>query len=86
MPKKPTISEQTKSDILEAAWRLAAERESLDLTFAEIARDVGVSRQTLYLAFGSRGKFILAMLDNRDAHSPEVARMIVLAHRAMDAE
>lgn len=78
MEKKPAISDETRRAILEAAWSRAIEGESLDLPLADIARAVGVSRQTLYLAFGSRTGLLVAMLDEKDARSPELQRMIAI--------
>lgn len=82
MPQKQAISEATRHSILDAAWQIAIETESLALSLADLAKAVGVSRQTLYLAFGSRSQLLLAMLDNRDMNSPEVRRLIEIRSHA----
>ena len=51
---KKQIPEETRVGILDAAWALMAETGRLDVGQAEIAARAGVSRQTVYLAFGSR--------------------------------
>jgi AcrR family transcriptional regulator len=72
--KKP-ISEQTRLAILEATWTLIAEKKRLDVGQAEIAAAAGVSRQTVYLAFGNRAGLLTAMVRHRDTLSDHVARL-----------
>lgn len=45
------------------------------MTLQEIAREAGVSRQTVYVNFGSRAGLLLAMVEHRDATSPELGRL-----------
>lgn len=52
-------------------------------TLVEVAREAGVSRQTLYLLFGSRAGLLLAMVDHRDAHSGAPPRLAA-ARQAVD--
>lgn len=78
MIKRP-IPEETRIGILDAAWALMAETGRLDVGQGEIAARAGVSRQTVYLAFGSRAGLLLAMLRNRDARSAEVPRLWEIA-------
>jgi AcrR family transcriptional regulator len=73
MEKKP-ISEATRTAILNATWSLIAEKGRFDVGQAEIAAAAGVSRQTVYLAFGDRAGLLLAMARNRDTQTDHVRR------------
>lgn len=59
--------EQTRKSILEAAWELF--EETGDATLAEVAEKAGVSRQAVYLHFGSRGGLLLALVQHIDETS-----------------
>jgi AcrR family transcriptional regulator len=83
MTKSP-VSEQTRIAILDAAWKLVAERGRLDSGQSEIAARAGVSRQTVYLAFGGRAGLLRAMLRNHDRRSPQVARLTEVARGTGD--
>lgn len=61
--------------ILETAWRLIGERRDANVSMLEIARAAGVSRQTVYVNFGSRSGLLLAMVDHKDAQAPELAEL-----------
>jgi AcrR family transcriptional regulator len=74
-PKNP-ISEATRTAILNATWSLIAEKKRLDVSQSEIAAAAGVSRQTLFIAFGSRAGLLTAMARNKDMQSDHVARLI----------
>lgn len=69
----PTPDARTR--ILDTAWRLIGERQDAAVSLLEIARAAGVSRQTVYVHFGSRAGLLLAMVEHRDATSPELARL-----------
>jgi AcrR family transcriptional regulator len=74
MKKKP-ITEETRDAILDATWSLIAERGQIDVSQAEIAAAAGVSRQTVYLAFGSRTGLLTAMTRRKDSQSDHAARL-----------
>lgn len=74
MKKKP-ISEKTRAAILNATWSLIADRKRLDVSQAEIAAAAGVSRQTIYLAFGNRAGLLTEMVRNKDLQSDHVTRL-----------
>lgn len=76
---KPPISDSTKSSILDAAWRLIATEGLSDASQARIAAAAGVSRQTIFYAFGNRAGLLTAMLRHMDSLSPEVARIRALS-------
>ncbi len=81
------ISYETKAAILEAAWRLIAERGRVDVGQGDIAAAAGVSRQSIFYAFGNRTGLLTAMVRHKDATSPRLARLReVGAARRTDAE
>ncbi len=79
------ISDDTRAAILESAWDLMAEQGRLDAGMAEIAAAAGVSRQTLFLAFGNRAGVLVAMARHRDMQSDHVPRMRQIAATGRDA-
>jgi AcrR family transcriptional regulator len=50
----------TRTKILEAAWRLMEERHGRDVRMSDIAQVAGISRQALYLHFESRTDLLVA--------------------------
>jgi AcrR family transcriptional regulator len=44
-------------------------RGNADITLVDVARQAGLSRQTLYLLFGSRAGLLLAMVEHMDKRS-----------------
>ena len=56
---------KTREDILDAAWELVCE-EGADVSLARIAVAAGISRQSVYLHFGSRGGLLLALVRRAD--------------------
>jgi AcrR family transcriptional regulator len=66
--KREPISEATRTAVLNATWSLMAEKKRLDVSLSEIAAAAGVSRQTLYFAFGDRAGLL--------AGSPQPVRRI----------
>lgn len=79
MKNKP-ISEKTRTAILDATWSLIAEKKRLDISQTEIATAAGVSRQTVYLAFGNRARLLTAMARNKDLQSDHVGRLSKISH------
>jgi AcrR family transcriptional regulator len=73
------ISEDTRRTVLEAAWLLMGAQGRLDVGMAEIARAAGVSRQTLFYAFGNRAGLLVSMVRHKDSLSDHAARMSALA-------
>jgi AcrR family transcriptional regulator len=80
--KKLPISEKTRAAILDAAWSLMAEKRRVDVSQAEIAAAAGVSRQTIFVAFGNRAGLLTAMVRNKDTQSDHVARLGAISHAA----
>jgi AcrR family transcriptional regulator len=73
------ISDETKAAILEAAWRLIAERGRVDVSQGAVAAAAGVSRQSVFYAFGNRTGLLTAMVRHKDATSPRLARLLEVA-------
>ena len=73
MKSKP-ISPETRDAILSAVWRLLETGRS-DVSQTEIAAAAGVSRQTVFYAFGNRSGLLTAALRWRDETLPHVARL-----------
>jgi len=78
------ISDATRAAILEAAWNLMAEQRRLDAGMSEIAAAAGVSRQTLFLAFGNRAGVLVAMARHQDTLGDQVPRMRQIAATGAD--
>jgi AcrR family transcriptional regulator len=78
--KNKLISEKTRTAILDATWSLVGERKRLDISQTEIAAAAGVSRQTVYLAFGNRAGLLTAMARNKDLQSDHVGRLGKISH------
>ena len=58
-------SERTRQEILDAAWDLIAERGAA-VSMSEIAAAVGMTRQSVYVHFGSRGGLLMALVRRAD--------------------
>lgn len=65
----------TRHRILQLAWERVAALGDTSLSLVDLAREAAVSRQTLYLLFGSRAGLLLAMVEHRDARSAVVPRL-----------
>jgi AcrR family transcriptional regulator len=79
----------TRARILQVAGELIAERGNAAISLVDIAAAAGVSRQTLYLLFGSRAGLLLAMVDQIDQTSAGPKRLTELreglpAHQAFE--
>jgi AcrR family transcriptional regulator len=62
-------ADETRTRILETAWRLARKRGLGAVTVAEIAAAAGVSRQLVYVHFSNRAGLLVAMTRHQDARS-----------------
>lgn len=58
-------SERTRNEILDVAWGLIAEHGA-DISLSEIAGAVGITRQSIYVHFGSRGGLLVALVRRAD--------------------
>ena len=57
--------ERTRAEILDAAWNLISEKGA-EVSISEIASAAGISRQAVYLHFGSRGGLLMALVRRAD--------------------
>lgn len=55
----------TRQEILDAAWSLIAQRGA-EVSMSEIAGVAGISRQAVYLHFGTRGGLLMALVKRAD--------------------
>lgn len=67
---KDKVHEMLRASILDAAWDRAAKASWSQVRIADIAEDVGVSRQTIYNEFGTKEQLSLALFDR------ELARVL----------
>lgn len=81
MRKPKSISDDTKRAILEAAWDLITEAGQTDVSMTALAERAGVSRQTIFYAFGGRPGLLLAMVRHKDTLSDHVQRLRELTQR-----
>ncbi len=58
-------SERTRREILDTAWTLIAE-QGAETSLATIAEAVGMTRQSIYVHFGSRGGLLVALVRRAD--------------------
>ena len=63
--EKLTRAEKTRREILDRAWELIADKGA-DVSMADIARAAGVTRQSVYLHFKSRGGLLVALTRRAD--------------------
>jgi len=56
---------RTRSEILDAAWEMISE-QGADVSMSDIAKAVGLSRQAIYLHFGTRGGLLMALVRRAD--------------------
>jgi AcrR family transcriptional regulator len=70
-----TGSPETRARILETALDLVTKKGAAETRIADIARDSGVSRQAVYLHFGTRAELFVAIVDYVD-HKTNLYRHI----------
>ena len=56
---------RTRAEILDAAWALVSAKGA-EVSIAEIAKAAGISRQSVYLHFGTRGGLLVALVRRAD--------------------
>lgn len=59
------VPQKTREEILDAAWSLVS-KAGVEISLAEIAKAANVSRQAVYLHFGSRGGLLMALVHRAD--------------------
>ena len=83
---QPPEPEGTRARVLRVAWQMIDQRRTVSFTLVDVAREAGVSRQTVYLLFGSRAGLLLAMVEDVDARSPGPARLAAARHTTAPAQ
>ena len=58
-------SERTRNEILDTAWEMIA-KHGAEISLNDIAVAVGVTRQSIYVHFGSRGGLLVALVRRAD--------------------
>ena len=71
----PAAPPDTRERILQLAWDRIAALGDTAISLVDLAREANVSRQTLYLLFGSRAGLLLAMVEYRDAQAAVVQQL-----------
>jgi TetR/AcrR family transcriptional regulator, regulator of cefoperazone and chloramphenicol sensitivity len=71
-PLRRRQAEETRSKVVEAARRLFAHNGFAATTIADVAREAGVSQQTIYGGFGGKQGLVVALIDliDRDSDVP----------------
>ncbi|MBI4289523.1 MAG: TetR/AcrR family transcriptional regulator [Chloroflexi bacterium] len=82
-----TRKQQTRDKILNSARRLLAERGYHGVGLEVVARDAGVSRQTIYRRFKSKAELLVALAEYGDEliGIPELLRPVREARTALEA-
>lgn len=62
-------AQPTRERVLELALELVRQRGDAELSLVDLAAVAGLSRQMLYVLFGSRAGLLMAMVDHLDARS-----------------
>lgn len=79
-----TGSSDTRTRILDATRKLLETHGATGTRLADVAREAGVSRQAVYLHFGSRGGLLVALVDHMDRTSGLYERLKTI-EKAPDA-
>src|SRR5690348_15261080 len=69
---------ETRKRILNETWRLMEERRGQNVNISDIAQAAGVSRQAVYLHFGSRTELLVATARHLDETKDLAGRLQVL--------
>jgi AcrR family transcriptional regulator len=82
----PSPATATRDRVLQVARQLISKRGNAAISLVEVAAEAGLSRQTLYLLFGSRAGLLLAMVDQIDESSAAPATLAGLRQNLPAAE
>src|SRR5262245_15147257 len=74
----PDAPHGTRERVLQAALALIRQRGNANFSLVELAAETALSRQTLYLLFGTRAGLLMALVDDIDARSGGPARLAAL--------
>lgn len=84
---EPAKTPETRTDILRAARSLLEEHGYHGVGMERIARSAGVTRQSVYLHFGSKGALLLSLVEwiDRAGPLPKLLRRVQEAPTALEA-
>ncbi|HEU5294495.1 MAG TPA: helix-turn-helix domain-containing protein, partial [Burkholderiaceae bacterium] len=68
----------TRERVLRLTQAMIARRGNAAVSLVEVAAEAGLSRQTLYLLFGSRSGLLMALVDQIDGASEVPRRLAAL--------
>jgi AcrR family transcriptional regulator len=74
-PPSKGAESAVRARILSEAWSMIEAGRLGDLTMAAVAHAAGVSRQTVYVQFGTRAGLLVQMVRERDAANPRGERV-----------
>jgi AcrR family transcriptional regulator len=74
----PAAAPGTRERVLQLTRALIARRGNAAISLVEVAAEAGLSRQALYLLFGSRSGLLLALVDHLDDASDVPRRLAAL--------
>jgi AcrR family transcriptional regulator len=78
-PAPPSTPEAgTRARVLQVARTMIARRGNAAISLVDVAAEAGLSRQALYLLFGSRSGLLLAVVDDLDDSSQLPSRLAAL--------
>ncbi|HEX6245243.1 MAG TPA: TetR/AcrR family transcriptional regulator, partial [Polyangiales bacterium] len=75
--------QDTRERVLQAAQALIRQRGHANFSLVELAAETGLSRQTLYLLFGTRAGLLMALVDDIDARSGGPAQLAALRQQGV---
>lgn len=87
--RKSKRARPARNAILDAARRLFENRDFVDVTLDEVAREAGVSRQAVYINFGSRAGLLVALagyVDEIGGLEASIAKVLESSTAAMALE
>jgi len=76
--KPAATAPDTRERVLQVARAMIAKRGHAAISLVDVANEAGLSRQSLYLLFGSRAGLLLAMVDHIDESSAGPDRLAAL--------
>lgn len=79
-PYRVAARQLLRDSLFDAARVLLGDRPWAQITMAEVARQAGVSRQTLYMQFGSRDEFAQQFVINEGARFLDLVEEVIRTH------
>jgi AcrR family transcriptional regulator len=80
MPYRAAARQLLRDTLLDAAARLLGDRPWAQITMSDVAREAGLSRQTLYKELGTRDEFAQQFVIREGARFMNAVEQAILAH------